>query len=72
MKAVRQLEIENRGTDDTPFGFVYAGRSARALFNNLDGELSLYHSRGWQQLTKAEIAKADALLRSTFPVFAKP
>ena len=65
---VNRYRIENRGTDETPFGFVYLGEDARAYFALVDGQLNVGGpgSGYWKPFTKLQLQDATSLLLRTF------
>lgn len=65
------LEVEsweNRGTDDTPFGYVYFSDGSRVGFSNAEGHDDVWEPRTngggkFMAVTPAHLRKARELLR---------
>lgn len=66
--AQAELQIVNRGSEDVPFGFIYAEPNHRGYFSVTEGELRLGGSGSgyWSPLTPDQMLRAATLLAERF------
>lgn len=70
------LQIENRGTDAVPFGFVYVSDNVRVGYSMTDGEdgvVTVWGDAGpyWTEPTDDDAAAALAALVEAFPAITR-
>lgn len=66
------MYIENRGTDTTPYGFVYADENTRGFYTVQDGKLTIGGpgSGYWFALDKHQLQQAKRTIMNHFGLVA--
>ena len=58
--------IENRGTEETPFGFIYFD-DTRVGFSNLTDNPPVWASRGWGTPSSKQFSEALKMITERYP-----